>query len=48
MRIGYIVGDKIDWIYQPIGVMVELIIKISVVVGVLSVPCAAIKYLFFQ
>lgn len=47
MKIGYLIGDKIDGIYSFLGSIAKFVIVASIVVGTVSVPCAAIKYLFF-
>ena len=43
-RIGYQVGNAVDGF---VGGAISFIIKLAIVVGIISLPCAAIKYLFW-
>lgn len=48
LKIGYIVGEIVDPIVKFGGDLIRLAITIAVVVGIICIPIAAVKYLFFS
>ena len=44
LRSGYRIGSAIDEIITPV---VKFLFQALIILGILSIPCAAIKYLFW-
>lgn len=48
MRIGYYVGNKIDFLYGIVFKVLSWISAMIFILGLLCIPIAVIKYLFFS
>jgi len=47
LKIGNYVGNKVSGIFPVIGFLIRLVIIVIVAGSIISIPVAAIKYLFF-
>jgi hypothetical protein len=48
LKIGYIVGEFVDPAISFGKGLIKLVFVIAVIIGIVCVPIAAIKYLFFN